>query len=64
MVVPKRMDLMIKNLMVQHKKDKIVVPHYDEEAEYKHLCWDYEHGQLSEHKRTRFQELKAKYGNK
>ena len=64
MAVPKRGDLMIRNLMAQRKKEKVDVPHYDEESEFKHLMWDYEHKQLSEHKKARFDELKSKYGNK
>ena len=62
MATPSRNDRMIKNLMEQHKKDKVIIPHYNEEAEYKHLLWDYEHQQLSEHKKQRFEELREKYG--
>ena len=61
MAVPKRGDLMIRNLMAQHKKDKVIVPSYDEESEYKHLLWDYEHGQLPKIKEERFEMLKSKY---
>lgn len=61
MAIPSRKDLMIRNLMSQHKKDKIVIPHYDEESEYKHLLWDYQHGQLSESKMDRFKILGLKY---
>ena len=50
MVIPSRKDLMIKNLMAQRGKEKVVVPHYDEESEYKHLLWDDEHGQLPKSK--------------
>lgn len=64
MAVPKRNDLMIRNLMSQHRKDKVVIPPYDEESEYKHLCWDFEHGQLPQSKLNRFNELKQQYGNK
>ena len=64
MAVPKRGDLMIRNLMAQHRKEKVIIPPYDEEAEYKHLLWDYEHGQLPISKVERFSFLKEKYGTK
>ena len=64
MAVPSRKDLMIRNLMAQRNKEKVVVPHYDEESEFKHLLWDKEHGQLPLSKIERFELLKTKYGNK
>ena len=64
MVIPSRKDLMIRNLMAQRRKEEVVVPHYDEEAEYRHLLWDNQHGQLPKSKTERFELLKTKYGNK
>lgn len=61
MVIPKRMDLMIKNLISQHKKDKVIIPNYDEESEYMNLKWDMEHSQVHLPKRDRFNALKKKY---
>ena len=55
---------MIKNFMAQHKKEKVIIPPYDEESEYNHLVWDNERGQLPLSKIERFELLKTKYGNK
>ena len=61
MAIPSRNDQMIVRLMANRKKERVIVPNYDEEQEYKHLIWDFEHGQLPKFKEERFEELKRRY---
>lgn len=64
MTIPKRNDIAIRNAMARNRQEIKEIPRYDENAEYKHLLWDKEHGQLPLFKISRFKELEAKYGVK